>query len=188
MFASIEERAAAVLAAAGAHPSTKAASGRYRRSDPIRPGVRYWSTSTPRHQLDQFGVQFYGRGLSEGRQLEERLRAFRFEPRAPQSGQMTFARAVRFAPGDLLDHASLAEARRELDVILEQTSVDGVQESGSRFLDFMRNSPLAGLDLDLDRHADPAMNTFTFLDFMAASPLSEVDLEALIGDPDDRRR
>ncbi len=32
------------------------------------------------------------------------------------------------------------------------------------------------------------MNTFTFLDFMAASPLSEVDLEALIGDPDDRRR
>lgn len=64
-----QERAVAVLRALQLTPGTRAASGRYQRSLPIRPGVRYWSTSKPRMRQDLLGVQFNGaEGVREGEQ------------------------------------------------------------------------------------------------------------------------
>ena len=55
-----ESRPERLMSAIGLRPATKAASGRYLRSLPVRPGVRYWATSQERFREDYLGVQFFG--------------------------------------------------------------------------------------------------------------------------------
>lgn len=151
--ASAEDRALAVLAALSLHPASKAASGRYLRSLPVRPGVRYWAASRPRSAEDYFGVQFYGEGSGEAASHTEPLLAAGFRPRNPQTGQITFAKPVAFSPGGDIDSRALQRVRRELDAILDQSEPDAARSASSAktqtFREFMLGSPLADVDLDL---------------------------------------
>lgn len=147
----VEERAEAVLSELSLASSTKAASGRYRRSLPIRPGVRYWATSKPRSAEDYFGVQFYGEGAEEAARYGGPLANAGFRERNPQTGQITFAKPVAFSPGGDIDSRALQCVRRELDAILSE-SAPTRSESASKsqtFREFMLASPLADADLDL---------------------------------------
>lgn len=155
MVVAAEERAVAVLQAVGAEAVTRAASGRYRRSEPIRPGVRYWATSTPRRREDHIGVQFYGVGVEQGRKLKARLEQEGFAFHRPQPGQLTFARPVPFGPDDGLDSKGLLSARKRLDALIQQRSPAAPAEAAPTADDlwvFMKSSPLADLELpDPDR-------------------------------------
>lgn len=150
----VQERARAVLAAIGQQADTRADSGRYRRSTPIRPGVRYWSTARLRQCEDVFGVQFHGAGLAEARRLQAAFERAHFEVRNPETSKITFARPIPFGPNETVDAKAVAEAKRAADAIL------GMQVSGSSqgttFLEFMQASPFADVELDLpERVAEP---------------------------------
>lgn len=142
----VEERAQAVLAAIGQQADTSAASGRYRRSKPIKPGVRYWSTARLRQREDVFGVQFHGPGLAEAHRLQVAFERAHFEVRNPETSKITYARPIPFGPNEKVDTKAVAEARRAADAILGgQSSTKG----GMTFLEFMQASPLADVELDL---------------------------------------
>lgn len=146
----VEDRAAAVLAAIGAPAITKAASGRYRRSEPILPGVRYWSTSTPRRREDHVGVQFYGVGVERGRRLRSALERKGFRFHRPQPGQLTFARPVLFTDDDGLDVEALRKVRADLDGVI-LAPVDA-EEGGAKtrdFWTFMKTFPLKDEEFEL---------------------------------------
>lgn len=150
-----DTRALAVLAALNLQPATRAASGRYLRSTPVRPGVRYWATSQPRSRRDMLGVQFYGEGLPEARRLRARLEQAGFIARSPQTGQETFAKTVAFADDDAVDEGALRGVRRELDSILSEAALADTHETRRSFRDFMLASPLSEVDLSLpSREAD----------------------------------
>lgn len=148
-----EARAEQVLDAVGVQPATRAASGRYLRSLPVRPGVRYWATSQERFREDYLGVQFYGEGQEVGRRLATRLERAGFKARKPQSNQDTYAKAVPFGQGGAIDTRRLLALRRELDVILQagESAEAIVEAKPASFRDFMLASPLADTDLDLPR-------------------------------------
>lgn len=147
-----ESRPGRLMSAIGLRPATKAASGRYLRSLPVRPGVRYWTTSQERFREDYLGVQFYGEGQQEGRRLAALLERAGFKARKPQSNQDTYAKAVPFDQTGEIDARRLLALRRELDAILKSgeaaDSAVEVQPAKS-FRDFMLASPLADADLDL---------------------------------------
>jgi hypothetical protein len=143
----VEERAQAVLAAIGQHVDTRAASGRYRRSKPIRPGIRYWTTARLRQREDVFGVQFHGPALSEALRLRAAFERANFEIRNPETSKITYARPIPFGPDENLDAEALAEAKRAADAILGTHPAPGL--STMSFLEFMQASPLAGVELDL---------------------------------------
>lgn len=148
----IESRPERLLAAIGLRAATKAASGRYLRSLPVRPGVRYWATSQERFREDYLGVQFYGEGQVEGRRLAAHLERAGFKARKPQSNQDTYAKAIPFDQGGEIDTRRLQALRRELDGILQNSeAADGGGEARptTSFRDFMLASPLADADLDL---------------------------------------
>lgn len=149
MSYSPETRALAVLQALKVQPATKAASGRYLRSLPIRPGIRYWATSQLRLQQDFVGVQFFGEGLEAARRCGQRLERAGFRQRSPQTGQSTFARPVAFAAGQAIDAAAVEAAKRELDEILRDDERGGAQPASPSFRAFMLSSPLSGVDLTL---------------------------------------
>lgn len=140
-----------VLEAIGASPATRAASGRYLRSLPVRPGVRYWATSHERFREDYLGVQFYGQGQEVGKRLAASLERAGFKARKPQSNQDTFAKAVPFDGSGEVDTRRLVALRRELDAILQsgETSVSQENDLPKSFRDFMLASPLSAVDLDL---------------------------------------
>ena len=144
-----EARARSVLSALDLQPATRAASGRYLRSVPVRPGVRYWATSQPRSRKDLLGIQFYGEGLEDARRLRARLEDAGFEARSPQTGQATFAKPVPFSPDNAVDAPALRLLRRELDAILAEGEHAGVAEPNRSFRNFMLASPLADQTLDL---------------------------------------
>lgn len=144
-----EARARSVLTLLDLQAATRAASGRYLRSVPVRPGVRYWATSQPRSRKDLLGVQFYGEGLAEARRLRARLEQAGFEARSPQTGQATFAKATPFSADDAVDGPALRLLRRELDAILAQAEGAGVAEPARSFRDFMLASPLADQQIAL---------------------------------------
>lgn len=146
----VGDRAAEVLNTIGAQPETSAASGRYRRSAPFRTGMRYWSTSQPRLRHDFLGVQFFGRGIQEAERLRRRLEGQGFQKRTPQTGQLTFAKAVSYLTDGSLDREALGQVRDELDALIGRTGEGGDDDAGSLW-EFMRNSPLADLNLDLER-------------------------------------
>jgi hypothetical protein len=147
---SAEERAHKVLKTLGLRPATRAGSGRYQRSEPIRPGVRYWSTSQPRRRQDFFGVQFFGQALSDAETAAARLERAGFTRRTPQTGQLTFARPVDFGPGGELDTVGLSTARQDLDeIILTGRSTARDAGSGLAFREFMLSSPWADTELEL---------------------------------------
>lgn len=150
------QRTLAVLKALDLQPASRAASGRYLRSLPVRPGVRYWATSQPRFREDFLGIQFYGEGLAEARRLQDRLLRAGFRRRTPQTGQETFARPVPFSTDETLDAAALRRVRRELDAILaDGTRPNGVAEPPRSFRGFMLASPLADMEIALpSRPAD----------------------------------
>jgi len=141
-----------LMGAIGLRPATNAASGRYLRSLPLRPGVRYWATSQARFREDYLGVQFYGEGQVEGLRLAARLERAGFKARKPQSNQDTYAKAIPFDQGGEIDLRRLQALRRELDAILQSGEAEdgpaAARASGS-FRDFMLTSPLADADLDL---------------------------------------
>ncbi|WP_282008560.1 hypothetical protein [Brevundimonas aveniformis] len=150
----VEDRAVAVLAAIRLEADTRAASGRYRRSKPIRPGVRYWATSRLRQQEDVFGVQFYGEGLREARRLQRAFERAHFEIRNPETSKITYACPIAFGPGKSVDVEGIATARRTIDTILGSTVTPTTQ--GASFLEFMRASPWADIEIDLpDRVRQP---------------------------------
>lgn len=151
MTLTVEERAQAVLAAIGQQADTRAASGRYRRSTPIRPGVRYWSTARLRQREDVFGVQFNGPALEEARRLRSAFERARFEVRNPETSKITYARPVPFGPGREVDTVALAEAKRVADAILgtQGDQPAGASGKGSTFLEFMQASPWADTEIEL---------------------------------------
>ncbi len=155
---SAEERALDVLAAAGSTPATRSASGRYQRSLPIAPGVRYWATSQPRLRQDFLGVQFYGEGAVDVAPFAERLRRNGFGARTPQTGQLTFAKSAAFAPAGGIDVEAIRRIRRDIDTILRDRIADEdarVTERPISFRQFMLASPLAQVELVLpNRGAD----------------------------------
>ena len=135
-------------------PVSGSATGRYLRSLPIAPGVRYWATSQPRHRRDFFGVQFYGEGTAEARRCAERLQAAGFQARTPQTGQLTYAKSVAFAPRGGVDADSLRAARRELDAILRSLRDEHAPDrKPNSFRRLMLESPLAGVELSLPPRA-----------------------------------
>lgn len=146
---SAEPRALSVLATVGLQPATRAASGRYLRSVPVRPGVRYWATSQPRLGKDLLGVQFYGDdGRVEADRLRRRLEKAGFEARSPQTGQETFAKPAAFSSDNGIDVAALRSVKRELDAILVEGLLvpTGAKRS---FRDFMLASPLSETEVEL---------------------------------------
>lgn len=150
----VEERAQAVLAAIGQQADTRAASGRYRRSKPIKPGVRYWSTARLRQREDVFGVQFHGPGLAEAHRLKAAFERAHFEVRNPETSKITYARPIPFGPDERVDAEAVVEARRAADAILGGQS--GSTKGGAAFLKFMQASPFADVDLDLpERVVEP---------------------------------
>lgn len=139
-------RAKAVLEAVGA-AAAGSASGRYRHSEPILPGVRYWSSSQPRLRRDLLGIQFYGaQGLARAAAVKDRLEKSGFARRTPQSSQLTFAKLVPFGPADRLDLTALKSTKAEVDSIISSASDAGAAGSFRRF---MLASPLADVDLPL---------------------------------------
>lgn len=139
-----------LMSAIGLRPATKAAGGRYLRSLPVRPGVRYWTTSQQRFREDYLGVQFYGEGQEEGRRLAARLERAGFKARKPQSNQDTYAKAIPFDQTGEIDARRLVALRRELDAILESGEAADDPASPTRsFRDFMLTSPLADIEVDL---------------------------------------
>ncbi len=149
MVLTVEERAQAVLAAIGEQADTRAASGRYRRSTPIRPGVRYWSTARLRQREDVFGVQFHGPALEEARRLQSAFERARFEVRNPETSKITYARPIPFGPGEGVNATALAEAKRAADAILDGAA--DVAPKRQSFLEFMQASPWADTEIDLPR-------------------------------------
>ncbi|MBA3811158.1 MAG: hypothetical protein H0X27_05845 [Caulobacteraceae bacterium] len=153
---SVRERAGVVLGALGVLPASRAASGRYLRSLPIAPGVRYWATSQPRLEQDFLGVQFYGEGTVEAPRCAEGLMRAGFKRRMPQTGQITFAKPVSFAPRGGVDTAAIRAVRRELDAILRRHVASGERpevEKPVSFRQFMLASPLADFELRLPPRA-----------------------------------
>lgn len=147
-----QSRPERLLGVIGATPATRAASGRYLRSLPVRPGVRYWATSQARFGEDYLGVQFYGEGQAVGRRLAADLERAGFKLRKPQSNQDTYAKAIPFDRSGEIDTRRLLALRRELDAILreDETTGGGTEVQSPRsFRDFMLASPLAHADLDL---------------------------------------
>ena len=145
-----------LMSALGVRPATRAAGGRYLRSLPVRPGVRYWATSQERFREDYLGVQFYGEGQEEGRRLAAALERAGFRARKPQSNQDTYAKPIPFDPSGGIDLHGVKALRRELDAILEAgEQATGADTSATSFRDFMLASPLAAIDLPLpSRHGD----------------------------------
>lgn len=148
---SAEERAKHILTAVDLQPASRAASGRYLRSVPIRPGVRFWATSQPRLRQDYLGVQFHGAGRDAARRLASRLENAGFLARSPQTGQDTFAKPVPFGATGEVDARRLQALRRELDAILltAETAEEIIDAQPKSFREFMLASPLADTDLDL---------------------------------------
>jgi len=147
-----QSRVERLLGVIGARPATQAASGRYLRSLPVRPGVRYWATSQERFREDYLGVQFYGEGQEVGRRLAADLERAGFKPRKPQSNQDTFAKGVPFDRTGEIDARRLLALRKELDAILQRGEASGGDPAASApqsFRDFMLASPLADTDLGL---------------------------------------
>jgi hypothetical protein len=147
-----EQRAGAVLQEIGFTPATRAASGRYQRSLPITPGVRYWATSQPRLRQDFLGIQFFGEGALEGVRFGDRLIKAGFQPRTPQTGQLTFAKAAPYAPSGDIDGNAIRSIRDALDSILKDHGVHqqrGKAGKNASFRNFMLASPLAGIELSL---------------------------------------
>jgi hypothetical protein len=154
----VEDRASSVLGVLGVSPATKAASGRYLRSAPIAPGVRYWATSQPRLKQDFLGVQFYGEGLAEADRRRAALERAGFCKRTPQTGQATFAKPAPFARDGEVDARAIRAIRRSLDAILnEGPKASNLTRDGrpGGFRRFMLASPLRDADLDLP-HRDKA--------------------------------
>lgn len=146
------ERAAAVLRAVGVQPVTSAARGRYQRSRPFLPGIRYWSASKPRLRRDLLGVQFFSHGVIEVGAHVDNLAMLGFTLRSPQTGQLTFAKEVAFAPGDFLDDAQLKAARRDIETVFGKwAEVIEPPEGPPRrtFRAFMLASPWANTEIEL---------------------------------------
>ena len=147
---SASERAEALLKVLGLSSATHAASGRYVRSLPIAPGVRYWATSQPRLRQDFLGVQFYGQGVADVPRRAERLKRAGFQQRTPQTGQITFAKPVSFGPADSVDADAIRATRSELDAILSDPTKGGSEATvATSFRQFMLASPLADAELTL---------------------------------------
>lgn len=118
-MANSNQRSRQVFDAVDLTPATKAASGRYIRSEPFRPGVRYWASHA--NGLDLFGVQFFGSGLASATTLQRALVAAGFLERTRQPTQLTFCRQVRGLSDDGIDAASLKAAKSDLDAVLNPT-------------------------------------------------------------------
>lgn len=113
---SSDERTQAIMDALGIAPSSKAASGRYMRSERLRTGVRYWAGHARGEAL--FGVQFLGEGMGEAERLGAALEQAGFMARAPQPAQSTYCLGVALLAGGQLDVVALGAAKAELDRLL----------------------------------------------------------------------
>jgi hypothetical protein len=153
------DRATRILAAANAPAASGAASGRYRRSEPFRPGERYWATSTSRSREDWFGIQLFGPAVSLRDRLAAPLRQRGFTVRNDQTGQITFCKAVPFGHGEAIDVPRVKAVRAEIDLVLGQIESEASPETrrtGADFIRFMQASPMMGLELELpERRTDP---------------------------------
>lgn len=148
----VEQRASGVLEALGIEAATMAASGRYRRSAEIQPGVRYWSSSSDRAGTDSFGVQFFGLGLAMCDRLRAQFVNAGFEERNPQTAQVTFCKSVGRLDAGRFDVTGLTTIRNAIDVFIGGRQP--LRESYViSFVAFMRASPLAGVDIALDKRA-----------------------------------
>lgn len=144
---SVEDRAAAILRAAEQEPDTQKASGRYRRSAPLQPGVRLWATSRLRQRQDLLGAQFHGAGRSRAETLAARFRAAGFEERNPETSKVTYAKPIPFAADGSIDVEEVRQVRSEVEAIL------GRRSETRSFREFMLASPWADVELELPERA-----------------------------------
>ncbi len=159
---SVIQRAEGIFDRLGLATASIEASGRYQRSEYIRPGVTYWSTSSDRHKTDIFGVQFTSDGLKRLALVEPQFQQHGYDVRNPGTDKVTFCKSVPRGPGGALDVVALKRIKAEIDAILNApVGVEGEQAPASDFLSFMQASPLAGVELDLaDRRSDTPREAF----------------------------
>jgi hypothetical protein len=148
------DRAGAILEAARATAATKARSGRYKRSESVAAGVRFWATTSKRFKEDRFGLQLFGAGLRLRESVGRSLEARGFEVRNDQTGQITFCRAVPFKADGSVDEAAILSTRGEIEALLEGRDPGGAPQkrrTGADFIRFIQDSPLMGVELELPR-------------------------------------
>lgn len=158
----VHDRSEAVLKSVGEQVASRAASGRYVRSEPIRSRkVRFWATAKPRSREDHLGVQFFGEGVRDAERYRRALESAGFLRHRPQADVETFAKPIPFAADGGIDVEALNAAKRRLDGILgtdgPNPAVGGsanASKPGRSFREFMLGSPLSEVDLDLPERGD----------------------------------
>ncbi|MNT03500.1 hypothetical protein D3C72_1380400 [compost metagenome] len=112
----VDERTQSIMDALGIARASGAASGRYLRSDPLRPGVRYWAGHA--HGQALFGVQFLADAMDEAGRLGHALEAAGFLSREPAPKLLTYCRGSALLADGELDVDALRVAKVDLDRIL----------------------------------------------------------------------
>jgi hypothetical protein len=152
----MQNRAVEILTALGLSPASSAASGRYQRSEEFQLGTRYWTTVLERKGLDKFGVQFRGRGAQAAARLDAAFAQRNFVKQSTDPAQVTYCKELPWLPNGAIDLAAVRAVRKEVEAILAgdngpstAASSSGPPATGAAFLEFMRNSPLHGVEFDL---------------------------------------
>ncbi len=153
----MQNRAIEILTAIGLKPGSSAASGRYQRSEEFQPGTRYWATALERKGLDKFGVQFRGRGAQAAVRLNDAFAQRKFVRQSTDPAQITYCKEIPWLPNGAIDLAGVRAIRKEVEAILSgDDGTSGAPPSpspalagGMSFLEFMRSSPLYGVELEL---------------------------------------
>lgn len=149
-----EDRAPALLEALRLPVMGRRGRGRYVTSPTAVPGVSYWATSLPRFRRDAFGVQFEGIGRDRLRFLKSDLIRAGFIDRGEVDDRVTFERPLPFCADSGIDIESLRSAYRDAEAILSRPVEPG--ERKLTFLEFMQNSPWAGIEIELpERRIEP---------------------------------
>ena len=154
----VEERSYAVLEAIGETAAKSVASGRYRHSEELSPGLRFWSTSFDRDRSDALGVQFTAGALEHATKLRKAFLDAGFEERdARDVSKVTFCKRISRLAGGGLDLTALTSLKADILSIV-RTNVDDGQANPLEkdFVSFIRRSPLYGVELDIgERVVEP---------------------------------
>lgn len=158
----VEERSYAVLDAIGEIAAKSAASGRYRHSEELSPGLRFWSSSFDRDRTDALGVQFTASALEQAKQLRRVFLDAGYEERDLRDpSKVTFCKRINRNPNAGLDVPALKALKAEiLSLVGRHGPSDANASSREDFVTFMRRSPLYGVALDMgERTVDAERDT-----------------------------
>jgi len=159
----VEERSYEILEAIGETAAISVASGRYRHSEELSPGLRFWSTSFDRDGSDALGVQFTARALGQAKALRKAFMDAGFEERDTRDvSKVTFCKRILRLAGGGLDVTSLTSLKAEiLSIVSPDTQQGQANPDEEDFVSFIRRSPLYGVTLDVgERVVEPERDTF----------------------------